>query len=195
MVQTASDMLPLGTRAPDFRLPDVVSGREVSLDGQPAGRPLLVMFICNHCPYVVHVRDEFTRLQDDYGDRLAIVAINSNDVEAHPDDGPEHMRELAEKLGWRFPFLFDESQEVAKAYHAACTPDFFLFSTDFERRLQYRGQLDGSRPGNSVPVTGSDLRTAIDALLCAHKVSDDQRPSMGCNIKWRPGNEPDYFGN
>jgi thiol-disulfide isomerase/thioredoxin len=196
MVQTASDMLPLGTPAPPFALRDAVTGRRVLLDEQPSGRPLLVMFICNHCPYVIHVRDEFARLEDDYEDRLSIVAINSNSAKSHPQDGPEHMRALAGELGWRFPFLFDESQEVAKAYHAACTPDFFLFSAGAgtERRLVYRGQLDGSRPGNQLPVTGSDLRAAIDAVLAGRDPIADQRPSLGCNIKWAPGNEPDYFG-
>jgi thiol-disulfide isomerase/thioredoxin len=196
MVQTASDMLPLGTPAPGFCLEDAVSGRNVLLDEQPVDRPLLVMFICNHCPYVVHVRGEFARLQDDYAGRLSIVAINSNSVETHPQDGPEHMRALAGELGWHFPFLFDDSQEVAKAYHAACTPDFFLFSpgAGTQRRLVYRGQLDGSRPGNDTPVTGADLRAAIDAVLAGREPAADQRASLGCNIKWRPGNEPAYFG-
>jgi thiol-disulfide isomerase/thioredoxin len=196
MVQTASDMLPLGTPAPGFCLEDAVSGSNVLLDEQPVDRPLLVMFICNHCPYVVHVRGEFARLQDDYAGRLSIVAINSNSVETHPQDGPEHMRALAGELGWHFPFLFDDSQEVAKAYHAACTPDFFLFSpgAGTQRRLVYRGQLDGSRPGNDTPVTGADLRAAIDAVLAGLEPAVDQRASLGCNIKWRPGNEPAYFG-
>jgi thiol-disulfide isomerase/thioredoxin len=196
MVQTASDMLPLGTPAPGFCLEDAVSGRNVLIDEQPVDRPLLVMFICNHCPYVVHVRGEFARLQDDYAGRLSIVAINSNSVETHPQDGPEHMRALAGELGWHFPFLFDDSQEVAKAYHAACTPDFFLFSpgAGTQRRLVYRGQLDGSRPGNDTPVTGADLRAAIDAVLAGLEPAVDQRASLGCNIKWRPGNEPAYFG-
>lgn len=196
MVQTASDMLPLGTRAPAFCLEDAVSGRSVSLDEQPADRPLLVMFICNHCPFVVHVRGQFARLQEEYDGRLSIVAINSNSLETHPQDGPEHMRALARELGWRFPFLFDESQEIAKAYHAACTPDFFLFSpgAGTDRKLRYRGQLDGSRPGNAVPVTGADLRAAIDAVLAGRETAVEQRPSIGCNIKWRPGNEPGYFG-
>jgi len=191
MVRTASDMLPLGTLAPDFRLRDAVSDRDVALADLPADRPLLVMFLCNHCPYVVHVRDEIGRLAADYGDHVTIVAINANDLAAHPDDGPDHMRPLAIELGWAFPFLFDDTQEVAKAYHAACTPDFFLF--DRERRLAYRGQLDGSRPGNAVPVTGADLRAALDAVAANAKPSPDQRPSLGCNIKWKAGAEPDYF--
>lgn len=195
MVKTASDMLPLGTPAPDFRLRDAVSGREVTLAGQASERPLLVMFICNHCPYVVHVRDEFRRLADDYAGRLSIVAINSNSLATHPQDGPEHMAELATRLGWPFPFLFDSTQEVARAYHAACTPDFFLFGagSGAARRLAYRGQLDGSRPGNEVPVTGRDLREAVDALLAGREPDADQRPSLGCNIKWSPGNEPESF--
>ncbi|MFN2375371.1 MAG: thioredoxin family protein [Candidatus Binatia bacterium] len=199
MVKTASDMLPLGTPAPDFRLRDAVSGREMTLADQAADRPLLVMFICNHCPYVVHVRDELRRLADDYAGRLSIVAINSNSLATHPQDGPEHMKELATRLGWPFPFLFDSTQEVAKAYHAACTPDFFLFAaasgSGIARPLAYRGQLDGSRPGNDVPVTGSDLRAAVDALLAGREADADQRPSLGCNIKWSPGNEPDHFAD
>lgn len=196
MAKTASDMLPLGTPAPDFRLEDAVSGHTVALADFAPGLPLLVMFVCNHCPYVVHVRDEFGRLERDYAGRLSIVAINSNDLATHPQDGPEHMRELACEFGWTFPFLFDATQEVAKAYHAACTPDLFLFGAvaGGVRPLVYRGQLDGSRPGNDVPVTGSDLRAAIDAVLEGRQVSADQRPSLGCNIKWAPGNEPDYFG-
>jgi thiol-disulfide isomerase/thioredoxin len=196
MVRTASDMLPLGTAAPPFRLKDTVSGLDVSLDDFPADRPLLVMFLCNHCPYVVHVRDELTRLARDYDERIGIVAINANSLETHPQDGPEHMRALANELGWSFPFLFDDTQEVAKSYHAACTPDFFLFAAaDGERRpLAYRGQLDASRPGNDVPVTGRDLRAAIDSVLEGRDAPAEQRPSLGCNIKWTPGNEPDYFG-
>jgi len=195
MVKTASDMLPLGTAAPDFRLTDAVSGRGVALGDQAEALPLLVMFICNHCPYVVHVRGEFARLAKDYRGRLSIVAINSNSAATHPQDGPDSMRALALELGWEFPFLFDATQEVAKAYHAACTPDFFLFGslTGGVRRLAYRGQLDGSRPGNAVPVDGRDLRTAIDTLLNGREVGPDQHASLGCNIKWSPGNEPDYF--
>lgn len=196
MVRTASDMLALGTAAPDFHLPDTVSGRAMALADFPADRPLLVMFVCNHCPYVVHVRDEFPRLARDYHGRLAIVAINSNSLATHPQDGPGPMRDLALELDWSFPFLFDSTQEVAKAYHAACTPDFFLFraaDASGSRRLAYRGQLDGARPGNDVPVTGSDLRAAIDALLAGGEPSGEQRASLGCNIKWAAGNEPDYF--
>ncbi len=196
MAKTASEMLPLGTPAPNFRLRDTVSGRDVGLADFPSDRPLLVLFICNHCPYVVHVRDEFARLERDYSGRISMVAINANSLETHPQDGPEHMRELARQQGWSFPFLFDATQEVARAYRAACTPDFFLFgpATGGSRRLVYRGQLDGSRPGNDVPVTGEDLRAAIDAVLAGREVDSDQRPSLGCNIKWAPGNGPDAFG-
>ncbi|HEY2776191.1 MAG TPA: thioredoxin family protein [Candidatus Binatia bacterium] len=196
MVQTASDMLELGTAAPDFRLVDAVGGRTFSLADLPQRLPLLVMFLCNHCPFVVHVRDQFAELQRDYEGRISIVAINSNSIASHPQDGPEHMRDLATRLGWKFPFLFDSTQEVAKAYHAACTPDFFLFESSGGqwRSLVYRGRLDASRPGSGVPVTGNELRAAIDAVLDGRHVDSDQHPSIGCNIKWAPGNEPDYFG-
>jgi peroxiredoxin len=191
MVKTASTMRQLGTPAPDFRLRNV-DGREVGLhdfDDKPA---LLVMFICNHCPFVKHVADELTRLARDYMPRgVAIVAINSNDATAYPDDSPEQMIHEVERRGYPFPYLYDETQEVAKAYGAACTPDFFLF--DKNRRLYYRGQLDASRPGNNIPVTGSDLRAALDALLAGKPPPEKQVPSIGCNIKWRPGNEPEYF--
>jgi peroxiredoxin len=181
-------MLPLGTPAPDFRLTSI-DGRTVSLhdlDDQPV---LLVMFICNHCPFVKHVRGELAKLGRDYQHRgVAVVAINSNDVNSHPEDSPEKMREEAAAAGYEFPYLFDESQEVAHAYNAACTPDFFVF--DGERELVYRGQLDDSRPGNNIPVTGADLRDALDAVLAGEPVPAEQKPSMGCNIKWKPGNEP-----
>ncbi|UCC70958.1 MAG: thioredoxin family protein [Gemmatimonadota bacterium] len=191
MALTPSTMLALGTSAPAFSLSDAVDNGRVSLadfEGKPA---LLVMFICNHCPYVQHVMKGLGQVASDYATcGLGVVAINSNSLETYPQDGPEHMRELARAEGWDFPFLFDETQEVAKAYRAACTPDFFLF--DSERRLVYRGQLDDSRPGNSVPVTGDDLRAALDAVLAGKPVPEDQKPSLGCNIKWKPGNEPDY---
>ena len=188
-----STMLPLGTPAPDFRLPDAVSGATLSLADIHDGAALVVMFVCNHCPYVVHLRDDLTRLASEYGKRgVAFVAINSNSAASHPQDGPEHMRALATELGWRFPFLFDGTQEVAKAYRAACTPDFFVF--DGQRRLVYRGQYDGSRPGNDVPVSGADLGAALDAVLEGGPVATEQLPSIGCNIKWAPGNEPEYFG-
>jgi peroxiredoxin len=192
MVNTPSTMLPLGTQAPDFSLTDAVSGKKMSRDDL-SGNAMLVMFVCNHCPFVIHVRDGITRLARDYMDRgVAVVAINSNSIQTHPQDGPDHMKELAVELGWRFPFLFDETQDVAKAYHAACTPDFFVF--DSERRLVYRGQLDDSRPTNGVPVTGKDLRAALDAVLAGDPVPSAQKPSIGCNIKWAPGKAPDYFG-
>lgn len=191
MAAMASTMLPLGTRAPDFSLPNVADGKTVRLqdfEGKPA---LLVMFICNHCPYVKHVRPELTRIAADTMPRgLAIVAINSNDVRAYPDDSPENMKKLAKAEGWKFPFLYDETQEVAKVYRAGCTPDFYVFDRD--RRLAYRGQLDDSRPGNRVPLTGRDLRAAIDAVLAGKPVAGEQKPAVGCSIKWKRGNEPDY---
>jgi peroxiredoxin len=192
MVNTPSTMLPLGTVAPEFSLTDSVTGKTVSLSDLD-GKAYLIMFICNHCPFVIHVRDEITRIAKEYGERgVAVVGINSNSAETHPQDGPDEMKQLARELGWTFPFLFDSSQEVAKQYRAACTPDFFLF--DGSRKLVYRGQLDDSRPSTGVPVTGKDLRAALDNLLAGEPLAADQRPSMGCNIKWTPGNEPDYFG-
>jgi thiol-disulfide isomerase/thioredoxin len=193
VAETPSTMLSLGTRVPEFQLKDAVSGDQVT-GGDFAGRPaLLVMFICNHCPFVKHVLEELGRLGADYlPEGVGIVAINSNDVRLYPQDGPERMRELARREGWGFPFLLDEEQEVAKAFRAACTPDFFLF--DGDGRLAYRGQLDDSRPGNGRPVTGRDLRAALDAVLDGRAVSKPQVPSVGCNIKWTPGNEPEYYG-
>jgi peroxiredoxin len=192
MPQTASTMLELGTEAPGFKLPDT-SGKSVSLSDLGTENGLLVMFICNHCPFVKHVRQGLAEFAREYTDRgLAIVAINSNDVGESPDDSPEKMRQEREQFGYVFPYLFDETQEVAKAYRAACTPDFFLF--DGNGRLVYRGQFDGSRPGNDVPVTGGDLRRAADAVLAGEPVSGDQTPSLGCNIKWSEGNAPEYFG-
>lgn len=187
-------MLPLGTAAPDFSLPDTASGLPVSLAGVSEGRDgLLVMFICAHCPFVVHVEQELARLGRDCTARnLGVVAISSNSVISHPADAPARLKSMAGRLGFTFPYLFDESQAVAKAYTAACTPDFFLF--DGRNRLAYRGRLDGSRPGNDVPVDGRDLRAAIDAVLGGQPVKGPQVPSMGCNIKWAPGNEPAYFG-
>ena len=190
MVMTPSTMLPLGTEAPPFRLPDTAGG-EVTRDDFRQSRGLLVAFICNHCPFVKHLRHELARFGREYQDRgLAIVAINSNDVANHPDDRPDRMAEEVREVGYTFPYLFDETQEVAKAYRAACTPDFFLF--DGDRRLVYRGQFDDSRPGNDVPVTGADLRSAADALLAARPLPAEQKPSIGCNIKWKEGNAPDY---
>lgn len=195
MAQTLSTMLPLGTLAPAFNLPDAVSGRVVSLDDFKAASALLVMFICNHCPFVKHVRDELARLGREYqANGVAIVAISSNDVMNFPADSPELMKKEAADAGYTFPYLFDESQAVARAYQAACTPDFFVF--DRHRRLVYRGQLDDSRPsrviGRDVPVSGSDLRAALDAVLAGKPPLERQLPSMGCNIKWKPGLEPAF---
>lgn len=193
MSATPSTMLELGTEAPDFELPDVVTGDQISLADFEESEALLVIFMCNHCPYVKNIKEGLVELADDYSeDELAIVAISSNDVENYPQDAPEKMAEDAENFGYPFPYLYDESQEVAKAYKAACTPDLFLF--DENRELVYRGQFDDSRPGNNKPVTGDDLREAIDLLLEEGEMLEDQIPSMGCNIKWKPGNEPDYFG-
>jgi peroxiredoxin len=191
MVKTASTMLPLGTKAPDFSLVNV-DGRTVSLsefDGSPA---LLVIFMCNHCPFVKHIASELARLGHDYQPRgVAIVGISSNDVSGFPADSPEQMIHEAELQGYSFAYLYDETQEVANAYKAACTPDFFLF--DGKQKLVYRGQFDASRPGNGIPVTGADLRRAIDMVLAGQTVPRDQSPSIGCNIKWKKGGEPDYF--
>lgn len=194
MAQTPSTMLlPLGSEAPAFQLPDT-HGRPVSLHDFAHCKALLVMFICNHCPFVKHIRAELARLGRDYQPRgVGIVAINSNDAGAYPEDSPARMADEAREAGYTFPYLFDDDQSVAKAYRAACTPDFFLF--DSRRRLVYRGQLDDSRPsktGEALPVTGKDLRAAIDAVLEGRPVPEKQKPSMGCNIKWKPGNEPDY---
>ena len=184
-------MLPLGTTAPDFELPDVVTGKTVNIRDFDGKRALLVMFVCRHCPYVKHVRAELARLGRDFADsELAIVAISANDPDEYPEDAPEGLAEDAREAGYAFPYLFDETQEVAKAYTAACTPDLFLFDAD--RALVYRGQLDDSRPSNGLPVTGEHLRAAIDAVLSGGTVSQDQRASIGCGIKWRAGNEPAY---
>jgi len=181
-----SAMLPLGTPAPPFELRDVVSGQTYSLDSFAGKSALLVMFICRHCPYVVHVQDELARIGRDYRDTgLGILAISSNDPLSYPDDAPPNLKEMAEQLGFTFPFCFDETQDIAKAYRAACTPDFYLF--DDMRQLVYRGQLDDSRPGNHKPVTGLDLRAAIDAVLKGTPITAHQRPSIGCSIKWKQG--------
>jgi peroxiredoxin len=191
-VATASTMLPLGTPAPDFRLPDF-DGQEHALSDYADASVLVVGFICNHCPYVQHIRSALAQVGADLQERgAAIVGINSNDAITHPDDSPDAMRAEAKQAGYSFPYLVDESQEVAKAYRAACTPDFFVF--DGDRKLVYRGQFDGSRPSNSEPVTGQDVVAAVEAVLDGRDVPETQRPSMGCNIKWRAGNEPDYFG-
>lgn len=190
MAKTFSTMLVLGTEAPDFSLPDT-RGRLVSLGNFKDAPALLVMFLCNHCPYVKHVQGELARLAKAYQERgVAIVGINANDSVAYPEDSPEQMKAEVERVGYTFPYLFDESQEVAKRYRAACTPDFFLF--DRSKRLVYRGQMDDSRPSNGVPVTGKDLREALDAVLAGQLVPNNQKPSLGCNIKWKPGREPRY---
>jgi peroxiredoxin len=191
MALTPSTMLPLGTTAPDFKLPDT-NGKTVSLADSKDKSALLVLFICNHCPYVKHIRTGLAELGREYASRsVAIVGINSNDVANYPDDSPAKMKEEARAAGYTFPYLYDESQAVAKAYRAACTPDIYLFDKD--RKLVYRGQFDDSRPGNGIPVTGKDLRAALDAVLAGKPVSPNQKTSMGCNIKWKAGNEPDYF--
>jgi len=191
MALTPSTMLPLGTTAPDFKLPDT-NGKTVSRADFKDKSALLVLFICNHCPYVKHIRAGLAQLARDYLPRgVAIVGINANDVENYPEDSPARMKEEVKSAGYLFPYLYDESQAVAKAYHAACTPDIYLF--DKNRKLVYRGQFDDSRPGTGVPVTGKDLRAALDAVLAGKPVSPNQKASMGCNIKWKAGNEPDYF--
>lgn len=184
MALTYSTMLPLGTAAPPFSLPDAVSGKMMSLSELRSDKATLVMFICNHCPFVQHIQSELARFARDYVAKgVSVIAINSNDVAAYPEDSPEKMREVAQRLGYVFPYLFDETQEVARAYNAACTPDFFLF--DSSLRLVYRGQFDDSRPSNGVAVTGKDLRAALDNLLAGRPVSAEQKPSVGCNIKWK----------
>jgi peroxiredoxin len=191
MAAVNSTMLPLGTKAPGFSLPDT-TGKIVSLEDFRGSPALLVIFMCNHCPYVKHVREGLSKLVKEYQARhVAVVGISANDVESFPDDSPQRMAEEARLYGYSFPYLYDESQEAAEAYRAACTPDFFLF--DAERRLAYRGQMDDSRPGSGKPVTGRDLRAALDAVLEGRPVSQEQKPSIGCSIKWKPGNEPEYF--
>jgi peroxiredoxin len=193
MARTPSTMLPLGTTAPQFSLPNI-DGRTVSLSDFKDAEALLVVFMCNHCPFVKHVAPELARLTKDYQSRnMAMVGINSNDVASFPDDAPAKMANEAKARGYAFPYLYDETQAVAKAYRAACTPDFFLF--DKARRLVYRGQLDSSRPDSGIPVSGADLRAAIDTVLAGKAPAAEQKPSIGCNIKWKPGGEPDYFGH
>ncbi len=193
MVLTPSTMLDLGTTAPEFELPDVVSGESISLGSFEGKSALLVMFICKHCPYVIHVQDELARIGRDYGGRdVGVVAISSNDAENYPDDAPDQLRSMAQDLGFAFPFCYDESQQTAKDYTAACTPDFFLF--DARQRLVYRGQLDDGRPGNDRPVNGKDLRAALGQVLAGDEPDPDQKPSIGCNIKWKPDSAPAYFG-
>ena len=192
MVLTASTMMELGKRAPDFNLPDVLSGKIISLKSFGGKKGLLIMFICRHCPYVQHIKNELARLGRDYSTQdVGIVAISSNDAANFPDDSPKSLKEFAIQEGFAFPLCHDETQETAKAYTAACTPDFFLF--DKNHKLVYRGQLDGSRPESGRPVTGKDLRAALDAVLQNQPISADQKPSLGCNIKWKVGSEPSYF--
>lgn len=186
-----SVMLPLGSQAPAFELPDVVSGQRYSLDSFSGKTALLVMFICRHCPYVVHVEQELAKIGQDYRETsLGIIAISSNDAVGYPDDAPPRLKEMALRLGFTFPFCHDETQEVAKAFRAACTPEFYLFDRD--RRLAYHGQLDESRPGSDKPVTGRDLRAAIQAVLAGKRIDGNQRASIGCSIKWKQGNAPPY---
>jgi len=193
MAMVESTMLPLGAAAPAFALPSVVSGEIITLDTFADDPALLVMFICRHCPFVKHVEQELARIGKDYiSQGLGIVAISANSLQTHPQDGPEHLKTQAEEVGFTFPYCFDETQAVAKAYTAACTPDFFVF--DQAKTLVYRGQLDDSRPSNGVPVTGQDLRVALDAVLAGQAMTGPQKPSVGCNIKWAPGNAPTYFG-
>ena len=184
MARTPSNMIPLGTKAPNFNLPDAVSDKRLNLADVKGEKATVIMFICNHCPFVIHVNDELVKLANDYKDLgVGFVAISSNDVENYPQDAPDKMKEVAMGLGYPFPYLYDETQEVAKSYDAACTPDFYLFDDNLS--LVYRGQLDDARPGNSEPVNGKDLRAALKALLNGSEVSKEQMPSMGCNIKWK----------
>ena len=191
MVKVNSTMLPLGTQAPSFSLYDP-EGNLFTLDHSSKSNAFLVMFICNHCPFVHHIRKELARLANDYINRdVSIIAINSNDYETHPGDSPEKMKDEIMEWGYNFPYLVDEDQSVAIAYQASCTPDFFLF--DSQQQLVYRGQLDGGRPSNDIPVNGRDIRAALDTLLAGDNVSEEQVPSVGCNIKWKPNNSPEWF--
>ena len=206
MVRTASTMLPLGTQLPNFEL-EIVSGLNLSSDDPLGGlsnikssdlikKPLFLMVICAHCPFVKHVEIGITNLFNSFGDDVQFLAISSNSLITHPQDSPELLASQANKLGWKFPYLFDSDQKLAKALKAACTPDFFIFwpSSDGDTKLRYRGQMDGSRPGNEIPVSGDDIRTALNSLLNGEDISADQKPSIGCNIKWHPGKEPEWFG-
>jgi len=184
MVMTASNMLDLGSKAPDFSLPDTVSGNTLSLQDMKSDKATVIMFICNHCPFVIHVQQALANLGTDYQSKgVSFIAISSNDVENYPADAPDKMTLFAKEQGFSFPYLYDESQDVAKAYQAACTPDFFVFDSELE--CVYRGQIDESRPGNDIPVTGNDMRAALDALLAGEAINPEQKPSMGCNIKWK----------
>jgi len=193
MARTPSTMLPLGTPAPDFALPNTLDNRTVALADFRESKGLLVAFICNHCPFVKHIADKFSELSKQYMELgVAVVAINSNDVANYPDDSPEKMKEEALARGYTFPYLFDQTQEVAKAYRAACTPDFYVF--DREMKLAYRGQMDDSRPDSGIPVTGADLTAAVEAVAAGQSVPEPHKPSLGCNIKWQAGNAPEYYG-
>ncbi|MEL6605942.1 MAG: thioredoxin family protein [Cyanobacteria bacterium J06614_10] len=193
MVRTESTMLPLGTLAPEFSLKDVVSGNPISLDTFKGKKGLLLMFICQHCPFVKHVEDQLGKIGQDYLPQdIGILAISANSIETHPQDDPDNMRAQVDRANFNFPYAYDATQAVAKSYTAACTPDFFLFDGGF--KLAYRGQLDDSRPGNDIPVTGNDLRAALDNVVAGKSVPEQQKPSIGCNIKWIPGQEPAYFG-
>lgn len=184
MAETLSNMLSLGTKAPDFKLPDTVSGEDISLHDIKSDKATVIMFICNHCPFVKHVLQEIVQLGKDYQQKgISFVAVSSNDIKSHPEDAPEKMKELAEKMDFPFPYLYDENQDVALSFQAACTPDFFIFDKDLH--LVYRGQLDDSRPGNNEPVNGKDIRAALDNILEGKSVSENQKPSIGCNIKWK----------
>jgi len=184
MAATESNMMPLGTKAPEFNLPDTVSGKNKSLKELKSDKATVVMFICNHCPFVKHVQTGLVKLANDYFPKgISFVAISSNDVAAYPDDSPEQMKQVAKQFSFPFPYLYDESQKIARAYGAACTPDFYIFDKDL--RCVYRGQMDDSRPSNDIPVTGKDIRVALDSILAGTPVSEDQKPSIGCNIKWK----------
>ena len=184
MALTPSTMISLGTKAPEFKLPDTVSGKNLSLQDLKSDKATLIMFICNHCPFVKHVNEALVKLANDYIPKgISFIAISSNDVVTHPEDSPEKMKQTAKELGYIFPYLYDESQEVARAYDAACTPDFFIYDKDL--KLAYRGQLDDSRPSNGIPVTGKDIRAALDLLLSENPVPADQKPSIGCSITWK----------
>jgi peroxiredoxin len=184
MALTPSTMISLGTKAPEFTLPDTVSGKNLSLQNLKSEKGTLIMFICNHCPFVKHVNAELVKLASDYIPKgISFIAISSNDVSTHPDDSPDKMKQVAKELGYPFPYLYDESQNVARTYDAACTPDFFIY--DKNLKLVYRGQLDDSRPSNGIPATGKDIRSALDNLLAGKEISSEQKPSIGCNIKWK----------
>lgn len=186
MAKTPSSMIPLGTRAPDFTLLDAVSGQTKSLQDLKSNVATVIMFICNHCPFVKHIREELAALANQYQpEGISFIAINANDVDHYPEDSPENMAQEAQTYGYRFPYLYDETQQVAKAYDAQCTPDFFIFDADLA--CVYRGQLDNSRPGNGIPVTGVDMRAALDNILAAKPINPQQKPSVGCNIKWKTG--------